>query len=238
MGEETHALITVQNCDIEVEQLRHQRGLLLAQDDLQGAIDEQSAHKLFIQQVNEQRTKALIRQRRYENEATSLATDADTRHDLLYSGEMSSARDIQALQDEVNSMRSRQSELEDKSIEALIEADDLLDKIRELEIEGRSLDELVTVLETEQAVAVKAIDERLAVVLETRESVAVTVDTDLLATYENRRTRFGHSTVVSFDESKGCNCPSRMPVVEIARVRQCEAGSVLDCVECGRMLLR
>ena len=238
VAEELPALLQVQNFDTEVEQLRHQKDLLQARDDLQNAIDKQAAHKQLLQQTNEQRIKALIRQNRCENEAAICASSVDSKNELLYSGKVNSLRNIKALQTEIETLRSRQNDLEDQAIEALIEADDLASKAEELEAQSSSLDELVTVLQTEQDVAVNAIEERLADVSEARQKAAATVDVEVLATYKELRPRFGHSTVVSFDETKGCNCPSRMPIAEIARIRQCQLGSTLDCTECGRMVLR
>ena len=38
--------------------------------------------------------------------------------------------------------------------------------------------------------------------------------------------------------SSGCGCPDHMPNVEVARIKRCTKGEVLDCAECGRLVLR
>jgi len=56
--------------------------------------------------------------------------------------------------------------------------------------------------------------------------------------YERLRQTFGPSTAVTFDPSSGCGCPQQMPAVEVARIKRCARGEVLDCAECGRLVLR
>lgn len=236
--EDIPALPIVQDLDTKIRQLQHQRDSLPLKDDLKAATAKQVAHQRLIRHTKEQHLEVLTRQRRHENKAASLASNADAKHDLLYSGRMRSARDIAALQSEIETLHSRRSTLEDQAIEALIEVDELADRTKTLEAEGVALDEQVTVLEAELAATLQDIEKQLVDLAEAREQAAKSVDHDALEKYERLRPSFGHFTVVSFDYDKGCDCPNRMPRAEIVRIRNCDTGSISDCTECGRMVLR
>lgn len=232
------ALLEVQSLDTELQQLRHRKASLPQRGDLEEAATDRDALRRLVEDAGKQIADLRVRQRRYETEAEAAAADADAKHDRLYSGDVSAARGLRALKTEVERLRSLHSELEDRAIEALLEIDDQADKAKSLDLELASLEERVTVLEAELRAASSALDARLAAVSEAREEAAGAVDADVLAAYERRRPSFGHCTVVSFDEAAGCDCPDRMPIAEVARVRNLAPSTVLDCSECGRMVLR
>ena len=235
---ELPALLRVQSLDTEVRQLLHSRASLSLRGDLEAAAVDRDALRGLVKDAGKRVADMRVRQRRYEAEAAAAAAAADSKHDLLYSGEISDARDMRALETEIGGLRSRHSEIEDRAIEALMEIDDLADKAKALDLEFASLGERVTVLEAELEAALSRIDARLAAASEARDEAAAAVDADVLDAYERRRPSFGHCTVVSFDEAEGCDCPDRMPIAEVARVRNLAPSTVLDCSECGRMVLR
>ena len=97
-----------------------------------------------------------------------------------------------------------------------------------MEDEFLPLAERVTVLEAEMAAVVADIDGRLGAAAEERDAAVAALDTEVFAVYGSLRPLFGHCTVVSFDTASGCECPSRMPMAEIARIRPLRAGNGAD----------
>ena len=83
-----------------------------------------------------------------------------------------------------------------------------------------------------------SIDEQLSALSGTRNEAGARAEASAVATYERLRQTFGPSTAVTFDPSSGCGCPQQMPAVEVARIKRCAEGEVLDCAECGRLVLR
>lgn len=233
-----HALLEIQRLDIEAGQLRYRRDNLEARTDLGRARAEQGRQQSLIDTVALERVEVVTRQKRLEDEAAIMAARADRDDNRLYSGELQSLRDLQALQEEIAGLRSRQSDLEDKALEALEEAEKLDQRMSELEEARAGIDrevgELSARLEADEA----EIDARLAAVAEARARASAGIDPGLLARYERLLPVFGNSAAVSFDPARGCGCPSAMPAVEVDRVKRCPPGSVLDCEECGRIVLR
>lgn len=235
---EVPGLLQVQKRDTQIEQLRHKRRTLPLRDDLSVAESQQVAKQALIDETSDERAKATLRQKRFEGEAAMIDASASTKEDRLYSGEILSIKSLEALQSEVRSMRARQEQLEERAIEALIEVDDLTDTIDTLVAERTALDERIIVLEAELAAATLEIDLKIGDARTARDLAAATQQPEVLAKYERLRPLFGHSTAVSFDPAKGCGCPNQMPTAEKVRIKHHEPGEVLECSECGRLVLR
>ena len=237
-ADSVHPLLQIQQLDTEAEQLQHRRANLSQRQDLGTARAEQGELQHQIDTVALQRIEVLTRQKRLEDEAAIIQAKADVDDNRLYSGEITAIRDLQALQDEIAGLRSRQGLLEERAIEALVEAEELTEQAESLEEQRHSCDERITVLEAELASAEATLDEQLAALATARAEAAATADTAAVAKYERMREMFGPSAAVPFDPSSGCGCPHQMPAVEVARIKRCAEGEVLDCAECGRLVLR
>lgn len=233
-----HPLLAIQEIDTETEQLQHRRATLPLRRDLAAAQSERRELQRQIDTVGLQRIEVLTRQKRLEDEAAIIQAKADKDDNRLYSGEITAIRDLQALQDEIAGLRSRQGVLEERAIEALVEAEELSSQAEALEEQRAAGDERMTVLEAELAATETSIDEQLAALSGTRTEAAARAEASAVAQYERLRQTFGPSTAVSFDPSSGCGCPHQMPAVEVARIKRCAEGEVLDCAECGRLVLR
>ena len=236
--EGVHPLLRIQEIDTETEQLQHRRNTLSLRADLDAVRSERHELQRQIDTLGLQRIEVLTRQKRLEDEAAIIEAKADKDDNRLYSGEITAIRDLQALQEEITGLRARQGELEEHAIEALLEAEELTGQAESLEERRAGCDEKVTVLEAELAAAEAAIDEQLATLSGTRTEVTGRAEAHAMAQYEQRRAMFGPSTAVAFDPSSGCRCPHQMPAVEVARIKRCTEGEVLDCAECGRLVLR
>ena len=233
-----HPLLEIQRIDTETEQLQHRRTTLPLRQDLSAARARQSELRRQIDTVGLQRIEVLTRQKRLEDEAGTIQAKADIDDNRLYSGEITGIRDLQALQDEITGLRSRQGVLEEHAIEALIEAEELSGQADSLEAQRAASNERGTVLEAELASAESGIDEQLAALSAARSVVTAQAPASAVAAYERLRQTFGPSTAVPFDPSTGCGCPHQMPAAEVSRIKRRAEGEVLDCAECGRLVLR
>ncbi|MEL0140730.1 MAG: hypothetical protein VW800_10190, partial [Acidimicrobiaceae bacterium] len=156
----------------------------------------------------------------------------------LYGGEVTGLKDLEALQHEIAMLRERQSSFEDVALEAMMEAEELQERVASLERARTSIDEVITGLRGEIAEAEAEIDAQLADVAAKRVEVAAAVAPELVAEYERREPAFGASTVVRFDGSNCTGCPSSMPAMEVDRIKHLDGDVPVDCQECGRIVLR
>lgn len=232
------ALLDLQRLDTTTEQLNHRRVHLDQRQALIEAQAEQARQQAEIDVVAASRVEVANRQRRFEDEATSISDRADASDARLYSGEVTAIKDLEALQSEIASLRARQDDAEEQALEAMEEADELEARIGQLEAERAGIDAVISRLESEIAAAEAEIDQELEQVASERVAVSGSVEATLAAEYERRRPAFGAATVVRFDGAGCSGCPSAMPAVEVDRIKYLDGDNPADCEECGRIVLR
>ncbi len=71
-----------------------------------------------------------------------------------------------------------------------------------------------------------------------REAAIGSLPAEVLARYERNMPSFGSSTVVRFSGADCSGCPYSMPAVEADRVKGLATGTLTDCSECGRLVVR
>ncbi len=124
--DQLEALLLVQEHDTARDRLRHRRATLPERAELEArsanlrALDAQSS------EVRGRRDIVLADEKRLDDEARSLGARADEGDAKLYSGTVSSPRELQAMQADVEMLRRQRSDLEDQELEVM-EARELLD---------------------------------------------------------------------------------------------------------------
>lgn len=231
-----HDLLEVQRLDVEAEQLLHKRAVLPQREQLSAAQVELQRLTGEIEQIGLTQIEVATRQKRYEDEAQIVAARIDADDVRLYSGEVTGLRDLQALQEEIASLRNRQSDLEDEALKAMEEAESLASQVDDLSSETEILDQRIEVLTSEIGSSEAEIDAQLEAVRSKRADLEAALDDSLIAEYQRLRPVFGSATVVRFEAGKCVGCPSVMPAMEVDRMKRSTA-DVLSCDECGRIVL-
>ena len=191
-----------------------------------------------------------------ENQLVKLAE----RKNLLSAQHLETVQRQKRLEQEVEAVESRISELEGKLYGGMItspkEATSLEVEIQHLRERQNELEEKVLELMEEVApqereihkaqnelevahealqVVSAEIDKTLKDAQQRREEAATETEDELLEHYESLRGAFGSSVVVQFDGNNCKGCPSTMPAVEADRLKQIPEGSYSTCQECGRI---
>lgn len=231
-----HDLLEVQRLDVEAAQLLHQRATLAQREQLsstQLALQGKSAE---LEELKLSQIEVMTRQKRYEDEAQIVATKIESDQVRLYSGEVSGIRDLQALQQEIDTLRKRQSDLEDEALSAMEVAESLAGKVAELSGEAAVVEQRIGALTSEIAAAEAKIDAQLKSIDAEKAALEAALDGKLIADYQRLRPTFGSATVVRFEHGKCVGCPSMMPAMEVDRMKRASS-DVLSCDECGRIVL-
>jgi uncharacterized protein len=231
-----HHLLDIQRLDTEAEQLRHRHANLEQRAQLEAARAEAARIEAESAAIDVSRLEVAARQKRFEDEAQIFSAKADDDDKRLYSGDVG-MKDLEPLQAEIAGLRERQGDLEDKALEAMEEAEALAVRRADADERAAAIVEAITVAEAELASAEAEIAAQLVEVAAQREAAAAAVDPGDLAEYERLRPGMGSATVVRFDGGNCVGCPSTMPAVELDRMKHADAGSVLSCSECGRIVI-
>lgn len=232
------ALLRLQDLDIALDQARHRRAALPQRATLE-RLDGQATELMeALSQVDVARGELGVEQKRLENElatAEHRIAEIDRR---LYGGTVKASRDLQALATEVDLLRRRVSDLEDRIL-ALLEEGQPLDQ------QAGSFQAQLDGLAEERGKWAQALDEADTVVAGElaqfemqRAAAAAAVPASLLSEYERLRARLGGIGAARLVGSRCDGCHLSLPATELDRVRHAAADQVVHCDQCGRILVR
>jgi len=235
--DELEALLLVQEHDTARDRLRHRRAALPERAELATRTGQLRALDAQAREVRGRRDVVLADEKRLDDEARSLGARADEGDAKLYSGTVSSPRELQAMQADVELLRRQRSDLEDRELEVM-EARELLDaQIAVLEADtavaradAERLQGIIAEAETE-------IDEELAKEDTARAQQAAAVPDSLLADYERRRAQNKGAGAARLVGTSCTACHLSIPSTEAERIRRDAGAVVAYCDNCGAILV-
>ncbi len=230
-------LLTLQERDVALDRLRHRRETLA--DRVTYAECQQTAASVQreLDQARAARDDVLAEEKRHNDEAESLAAQATAAERRLYSGEVASPRELQALQADVEQLRKRQHEIEDRALVSMERREPLDERVGELE--RRLVDVSAAVVAANDALvaAEAAIDAEAAGERAARDDTVAGIDSDLVAEYERRREKANGVGAARLVGNTCQGCHLTIPATEVDRVRHAPPGSVEYCDNCGCILV-
>jgi uncharacterized protein len=234
---ELHNLLALQDLDTHIDQERHRRVHLPERDEL-GEIESGLAH------TGAQHAEAAAaleeiaaRQAVAERELRSTEQRIAQVNSRLYGGGVSASRELQAMAADVDGLRKRASELEDRALAAMEEREPLDNVLAGLDERSASLLERQKDVQDKLAAAERDVDAQLARLVAERPRLARAVPGELLRDYERLRTRLGGVAVARLIGGRCDGCHLSLPAVELDRIRHQSSGKLEHCEQCGRVLV-
>lgn len=155
----------------------------------------------------------------------------------LYGGTVTASRELQALAADVDGLKKRASELEDRVLSLMEQREPFDAAVGALddqlgELEGRRL-QVVESLTSSEAET----DAELARLSAQRPSLVDAVPKQLLDVYDRLRARLEGVAVARLTGARCDGCHLSLPAVELDRIRHEAAGTLEFCEQCGRILV-
>ena len=235
---ELENLLELQANDTAADQLRHRRANLPERAEIDRLTGVIAARRTAMEEPVTQRGTLGREQKRLEDEIATITTKIASVDAQLYGSSMTSPKEAQALQADLESLKRRQSTLEDEVLE-LMEQIEPLDveigseesKIAEVEAEIARVRETLTDHEAE-------IDAEAAGVAAARAPLAAGVGETLLAEYERLRPLHGGVAVARLSGPTCLGCHISLAAAEVDRLRREPADAIVHCPDCGCLLVR
>lgn len=233
-----HDLLRVQEHDSAADRLRHRRAHLPEMADLVAAEDELARLEADLGEVSSRAAEAARLERRLEGELSVVESKITELDAKLYSGVVSAARELQAMQSEVAAMRERRAGLEDSVLEAMGEREALDGQLAALRDRQGQLDARGAQLRAAVAEAQAGVDRELAAEAAARHEAAALIPADVAALYEALRAQFGGVAAAPLVNGRCGGCHLALPATEIDRLRKEPADALVRCEQCERILVR
>jgi uncharacterized protein len=231
-------LLVVQQHDTHADQLIHRAETLPVRAELRQHEETLAGLDRRLADVDSRRTDLTRSQQRLEDEIGSLNERANQAEKKLYSGSVSNPRELQALQDDIASIRRRISQIEDDELEIM----ELLEPVEasrsELVNERERLDGEGAKLRASLAEAEVEIEAELEDVRRERKAAAAAVADDQWPAYERLRAQLGGVAIARLVGSTCQGCHLALPAAEVDRIRHLSPDEPVNCEECGRLLVR
>jgi len=237
VGELEH-LLAVQAADTEADQLRHRRAHAAerqALTELERAADELERTRQALTQRRDELAEA---QAALERQVEAGRQRAEHIEQRMRSGQVSAARELTVMDEELRHLRQHTSGLEDRVLAVMEQLEPVDAELAELHAQVADLSRRRLELAAAVAEMERTVDAELAAVETRRAQAATMVPAALLARYEQIRARNGGIGAARLVGSTCSGCHLELPSMEVDRIRKAPAGTVFTCEQCGRILVR
>ena len=174
------------------------------------------------------------RARDLELEIKTVAEKAASADADLYGGKIASPKALQEIQNEIDALKRRQSQLEDELLDAMMEVEDHQGEITAAQ---QSLTDAYAALATQHKELLdekQRLEAEIAKIDQQREERAADVEPDNLAIYEKLRPRM-RGQAVALLENEGCTtCGVGQTAMVVQQVQM--GRTLVYCASCGRIL--
>jgi predicted nucleic acid-binding Zn-ribbon protein len=231
-----HDLLILQQRDTAVDQLRHRRATLPERTLVSGLETELGRVRSELAAAGGERNILAGRQERLEGEVEAGEAKRRTLEGRLTS--TSVPREAQAMSHEIDGIKGRQLTLEDELLEIMEALEPLDATLAAGQAEEASLEARLAEARTALTAAEAAVDEELDAALVARASATTPIPSALLDRYERLRSKLGGVAVATLDGARCTGCSLTLSTLELERLRAAAPDSIVECEQCGRILVR
>ena len=231
------ALLALQDLDTHIDQEQHRKAHLPERDELA------QLERLIGQKETARSEVAVLdadvasRQEAAERELQATEDRVTQVNRRLYGGTVTASRELQAMAADVESLRKRASELEDRALVLMEEREPFDKELAELDGQLVELEARQREAQTSLAEAEAEVDTDISTLSAQRPQAAGAVPEQLLGAYERQRARLGGVAVARLVGGRCDGCHLTLPAVELDRIRHESAGTLEYCEQCGRIIV-
>lgn len=237
-SEQQRSLADLSTIDERLRRLRHTRNNLEAQQILdaeQATFDatQDRYGEMIVEQEQAERVN-----RRLENDIASVTASQKAADAQMYSGALTTEKQVQAVKDEMAAMKKRKFELEEQQLQVMEQLETLERQLATTKADLGQMNQRLAVLTVERDKAAVDIDADIARAQNQRDQVVAEIPEAIMVVYQ--RTAKGHrGPVVASLQGKTClGCHMELPGVDIEDLKFGMAqGELVSCPECDTILV-
>ena len=224
-------LYTLQKIDIMSAKVRRRLAQIQAQlgenDDVKAARAavarrEQALHDLHGSQRDAELESQTLKKRIAETEKT------------LMSGAVANPKELENLQQSLDSLRRHRAAVEDKAMEALLQSEETSARLQDERATLAALEAEWRAGQGELGEEETKMKRNFLILRKQRENAVAAVDKDRLAEYERMRKRKAGVAVAAIENGECGACHVQLPTGVVSAARN--GGDLVYCTSCGRIL--
>ncbi|MFL6288271.1 MAG: zinc ribbon domain-containing protein [Actinomycetes bacterium] len=156
----------------------------------------------------------------------------------LDTGAVSSAKELESLQHEIDSLAKRQRDLEDAELAVMERLEEAENKAAQLASEQEQLVDATNDAERRRIEALAAIDKDAEYARMQRATVEPDISAELRALYDKLLAQLDGLAAVAIKRRRCDGCQLELTATDVGRVRAAAEDDVLRCEECRRIQVR
>ena len=231
-------LLDLQQLDSTLDRLAHRRRTLpeLAQiSELEGRIARLADDSVLIETEDSDLGRE---QSKLEGDIDVVRTRMQKDQQRLDTGQVSSPRELENLQSEIESLKRRQSDLEDEELEIMERREAVQRRLAEVKDERSTLTVQLTEAGQRRDETFTEIDAESEKTGQQRSETAASLPPDLVELYEKLRVSSSGVGAAALHRGRCEGCHLQLNTTDLNRMREAPEDDVLRCEECRRILVR
>jgi uncharacterized protein len=230
-------LLAVQDLDIVLTQLQHRRDALAETTGLVAMEAQVASLEAEKQDAATRRAVLTKTQKDLEEHIAGISERRGMLEQRMYAARGTSARDLQAMSEEVRHLTQRRAELEELELAAMLDQDPIDAELTALDDRLAPLRAQADDLRAQASDAARDIDAEMATTARQRASEAAHLPTALSDRYETLRARLKGTGAARLIGNRCDGCHLELSSVEVEKIRAIPPGEVASCEQCGRILV-
>jgi uncharacterized protein len=231
-------LLELADLDTELARLDHRRRALPENAEYDRLAARAAEVKDAITMAETELSDLDREQARAERDVEQVRVRIDRDRERLDAGKVSSARELESLQSEVESLRRRQGDLEEVVLELMENRETVQERRDEAAAEAENVASSTAEVAARRDAALAEIDAQAEKAGTRRASVAGGVPDELLALYDKLREQHGGVGAAMLRRGSCEGCHVSMSTVDLNAIRTAAPDEVVRCEECRRILVR
>jgi len=228
-------LLDLQKADLRVDELTSIRENLIEREEIKRLSKRIKELRKEIENLYQEKRSTELDQKRINDEASILTVKIKREEEKLYSGRITNPKELEGINKEVISLKSKMDKKETKILELMEEIDENLKviQLKEKELDG-NLSEIKT-KELNLTQREKEIDEEMSELTDRRSNLISHLDPEILKEYESLREEKGGRVVAVLEDGICSCCNMQLASIKVDSMR--DPNIFYHCNFCERILI-
>jgi predicted nucleic acid-binding Zn-ribbon protein len=231
MTSRVEAIYRLQSIDNEMDE---KADALRAIEDQLDRSDELLAAQQAVHKEDEALRDSRATLRDMELELQQVAGKVSSTAKALYGGEVTNPKELAGMEQELEYLRRRQTDLEEDALVVMATVEDGADELRDAEERLTRVQELHEATQVDLSEEAETLRRRLSSLAEEREGIIKAISKRDLSTYEGLRAQRGGQAVALLENGICQGCRVALPTGLAQRVRR--GTELVQCASCQRIL--